>query len=222
VTDPLVQYQMAVFVVQTIILIAQLVVFLLQYLAFRDQARTLQATVRVANEQFKAMQQENNKNAFFALLPEVTKLAGVLPDLGTDTAIENAFKQRSASEREEDNDKFLLWCSTLLKGITVNDHFRRSSLFRALARLYDDGDTANKQLFRDALCSTIGDEMARLLILQAICERDEGMLINFGKFPMAFENLHRMPALMEELLERFAKPFKEDIMKRAKNYVTPH
>jgi hypothetical protein len=219
VIDPLVRVQTWIFAAQTVILFAQLVVFGFQLSAFRHQARTLQKTVDVADGQFKAMQQENNKNAFFDLLPEVANLT--IPSLPSthDSRIETAYMvylRRPQAEHEDDR-RFLHWFSEQLHGISESDHFRRSSLFGAFARLYDDADKARKQLFRDALCSRIGDELARTLILQAVRERDEAMLTIFGKFPIAFENLHRMPTLMEELVDRFAKSFKDEIMGRAKS-----
>jgi hypothetical protein len=43
------------------------------------------------------------------------------------------------------------------------------------------------------------------------------MLKIFGNFPLAFENLHRMPSLLKELVKRFASPFAQDIIARAEN-----
>lgn len=202
VTDPLVQYQTLIFAIQTIILIAQLVVFGFQYVAFRDQARTLRETVRVADEQFNAMQQENNKDAFFALLQEINNLHPDPLPSGRDVEIEGAYASRSNVDLE-DNAHFLQWFSEQLKGIDEKDRFRRHRLFAGFALLYGVADNSRKQLFRDALCSKIGDELARILILQSVREQDQEMLTIVGKFPMEFENLHRMPTLKKQIVLRF-------------------
>ena len=170
------------------------------------------AILVVAWRSFRTTKQEHNKNAFFALLPQIDNL--ITPNqittfMGQFTAerelqIEAEFKQMDKAELKEDS-KFLKWFSEKLEGISVSDHFRRSRLFRAFERLRKDADKTRKELFRDALCSRIGDEPTRFLILQAVRERDEEMLKIFGSFPLAFENLHRMPSLQKEIIQRFGK-----------------
>ena|ERR1700730_12505989 len=120
------------------------------------------------------------------------------------------------TELKEDS-KFLNWFSDQLKDLPVPDRFRRNSLFRAFERLHKDADKTRKELFRNALCAKIGDEFARILVLQSVREKDKDMLKIFGSFPLAFENLHRMPSLLKELVQRFAKPFAEEILAKAKS-----
>jgi hypothetical protein len=87
-------------------------------------------------------------------------------------------------------------------------------LFYALKHLYDYANPSQKVLFRHSL---IGDERARFLILQAIAEEDKDTLKVFGKFPLAFENLHRMRTLQREIVHRFAKEFEKEILQRTKS-----
>jgi hypothetical protein len=89
-------------------------------------------------------------------------------------------------------------------------------LFQAFRRRYQFADRSRRELFRDALHARIGDESARFLIFQAVRERDPEMLRVFGTFPLAFENLRRMPNLLKELVNRFAPEFAEKINTRAK------
>jgi hypothetical protein len=182
------------------------------------------ATLLVALRALKTTQQENNKSAFFALLPQVDKLTEsnqFTTFMGQFTAerdsqIETEFKQTDNAELRE-NTEFLKWFSEKLGDMPVSDRFRRNSLFSALERLRKDADKARKELFRDALCSRIGDEAARFLILQSVRECDDRMLKIFGSFPLAFENLHRMPSLLKELVQRFAKPFANEILAKAES-----
>ena len=182
------------------------------------QLRILQRQNELIRISTEAMNQDNNKNAFFSLLLEIDNIitretvSDFRKEFGPDRdeAIEGDFKKADKAELKEDS-KFLKWFSDKVKGVSESDHFRRNSLFGAFKRLHEVADDARKRLFRDVLNARIGDEAARLLIFQAVRERDESALMIFGSFPFAFQNLHRMESLRIELVRRFAKPFAKEI-----------
>ena len=163
---------------------------------------------------YKAVQQENNKNAFYSLLPELEKIPTPPWPAEKDKPMEDEFKRWKQNNREPSSSELLRWASKQVSDIPKQDHFGRTSLFYALKHLYDYANPSQKVLFRHSLNARIGDERARFLILQAIAEEDKDTLKVFGKFPLAFENLHRMRTLQREIVHRFAKEFEKEILQR--------
>jgi hypothetical protein len=166
---------------------------------------------------YKAVQQENNKNAFYSLLEELEEIPTPQWPAEKDQPIEEEFQRWKKDNRTASNKELLQWASKQLGDIPKQEHFGRTSLFYALEHLYDYANRSQKVLFRHSLNARIGDERARFFILQAIAEKDEGTLKVFGKFPLAFENLHRMPTLQREIVRHFAAEFEAEILRRIKS-----
>jgi hypothetical protein len=166
---------------------------------------------------YKAVQQENNKNAFYSLLLEIERLPTSQWPAGKDQTMEEEFNRWKQNNRAPSNSELLRWAAKQLSDIPKQEHFGRTSLFYALKHLYDYANRSQRVLFRFSLNARIGDERARFLILQAIAEEDEDTLEVFGKFPLAFENLHRMRTLQKEIVHRFAKKFEKEILQRTKS-----
>jgi hypothetical protein len=180
--------------------------------------------VIIAKQSSETVRQENNKNAFFSLLEKLDipidkeegaeKFRDKFPP-ARDAAIDADFVNSKLNRKTATNCELVGWLSEELVDMPKSGHFERNSLFEALAHLHSLANRSQKILLRHLLNVKIGDEGARFLIFQALAERDRKMLKTFGKFPLAFENLHRMPVLQKRLVRRFAKRYASEILKRA-------